>query len=37
MSANEFPEGWDEGRVLRVLDYYDKRSEDEEVAELEAA
>jgi uncharacterized protein (DUF433 family) len=37
MSANELPEGWTEAKVRRVFDYYDNRTEDEEVAELEAA
>lgn len=34
---NKFPAGWDEGRVKRVLDYYENQSEDEAAAEDEAA
>ncbi len=33
----KFPPGWDEERVQRVLQHYDALSEDEEVAEDEAA
>lgn len=33
---NEFPPGWDEGRVRRVIEYYDAQSEDEALAEDEA-
>ena len=35
--VNEFPEGWDEARVRRVLEYYENQSEDEQFAEIEAA
>lgn len=34
---NEFPEGWDEERVKRVLEHYEFQSENEAVAEDEAA
>ncbi len=34
---NNFPTGWDEERVRRVLEHYDNQSEDEAVAEDEAA
>lgn len=34
---NKFPPGWDEARVKRVIEHYDKQSEDEAVAEDEAA
>ncbi len=34
---NEFPPGWDEERVLDVLEYYENQTEDEAVAEHEAA
>ena len=34
---SRFPEGWDEARVRRVLDHYDSQSEEEAVAEDEAA
>jgi len=32
-----FPAGWDEERVRRVLEHYDHQSEDQAVAEDEAA
>ena len=32
-----FPPGWDEDRVRRLLQHYESMSEDEEVAEDEAA
>lgn len=34
---NEFPPGWDEERVQSVIAYYDQQTEDEAVAEAEAA
>lgn len=37
MKQNEFPPGWDEERVSNVIDYYDKQTEDDAVAEAEAA
>ena len=36
-STTNFPPGWDEGRVRRLLQHYESLSEDEEVAEDEAA
>jgi hypothetical protein len=33
----QFPPGWNEKRVREVIAYYDNQSEDEEVAEYEAA
>jgi len=33
----KFPTGWDEARVRRVLAHYEQQSEDEAVAEDEAA
>jgi hypothetical protein len=33
----QFPKGWDEPRVQRVLKHYDAQTEDEAVAEDEAA
>ena len=33
----KFPEGWDEARVKRVLEHYDSQSEEQSVAEDEAA
>ena len=37
MSTKYFPAGWDEGRVRRVLDHYETHSDEEAVAEDEAA
>ena len=37
MTQNKFPPGWDEERVQKVIDYYENRTEDEAVAEDEAA
>lgn len=37
MSHNKFPAGWDEDRVKSVLAHYEEQSEDEAVAEDEAA
>jgi len=37
MSESRFPPGWDEGRVQEVLDHYEQQSDDEAVAEDEAA
>ena len=37
MRQSKFPKGWDEHRVRRVLDHYDMLTEDEAVAEDEAA
>ena len=36
-NATNFPPGWDEERVQRVLGHYDSLTEEEEVAEDEAA
>jgi hypothetical protein len=33
----KFPEGWDEARVKRVLEHYESQSEEQAVAEDEAA
>ena len=35
--TSEFPTGWDEERVRRVIYYYESQTEDEAVAEDEAA
>ncbi len=32
-----YPREWNEKRVREVIEYYDKQTEDEEVAEYEAA
>ena len=37
MVKSRFPEGWDEQRVRRVLKHYEDQTEDETVAEDEAA
>jgi hypothetical protein len=37
MKTNRFPPGWDEERVRRVLEHYEAQSEEEAVAEDEAA
>ena len=37
MKRSSFPNGWDEERVKRVLDHYENQTEDEAVAEDEAA
>jgi hypothetical protein len=34
---NKFPPGWDEARVKEVIDHYDKQTEDEAMAEDQAA
>lgn len=37
MKQNEFPTGWDEEKVRRVLAHYEQQTEEEVVAEDEAA
>lgn len=37
MKQRKFPPGWDEDRVRRVLAHYDSQTEEETVAEDEAA
>ena len=37
MKQNKYPPGWDENRVKNVLEHYESQSEDEAVAEDEAA
>ena len=37
MKRNRFPTGWNEARVRRVLEHYERQPEDEAVAEDEAA
>ena len=36
MSKIEFPEGWDEGRIRRVLAHYDEQTQDDAQLEDEA-
>jgi hypothetical protein len=37
MKQSRYPDGWDEERVRRVLEYYEAQSDEEAVAEDEAA
>ena len=37
MSDPQFPDGWDADRVQKLINYYDGLTEDEEVADEEAA
>jgi hypothetical protein len=37
MKRNRFPAGWDEARVQSVLEHYEQQTEDEALAEDEAA
>lgn len=37
MTENRFPPGWDEARVQSVIAHYEQQTEDEAVAEDEAA
>jgi hypothetical protein len=37
MKQTKFPPGWDEERVRRVLEHYEQQSDEEAVAEDEAA
>lgn len=37
MKKNKFPKGWDEERVRNVLAHYEEQTEEEAVAEDEAA
>ena len=36
MTTKQYPRGWNEARVRRVLDYYDAQSDEEAAAEIEA-
>ena len=37
MKQSKFPSGWDEERVRRVLEHYESQTDEEAVAEDEAA
>jgi hypothetical protein len=37
VKKNQFPKGWDERRVRRVLSHYEAQSEEEQAAEDEEA
>lgn len=34
---NQFPDGWNEARIRRVIEHYENQTDDEAVAEDEAA
>ena len=36
-NANDLPHGWDEAKVQRVIAHYESQSDDEAIAEDEAA
>ena len=36
-SSNDFPPGWDEAKAQRVIAHYESQSDDEAIAEDEAA
>lgn len=36
MSESKYPAGWDQTRVMRVLEHYEQQADDEAVAEDEA-
>ena len=37
MKTNRFPAGWNEARVRKILEYYERQTEDEVFAQDEAA
>ena len=37
MKRNKFPQGWDEKRIRKVISFYEQQTEEEAVAEDEAA
>jgi hypothetical protein len=37
MTTKQYPRGWDESQVRRVLDYYEAQSDEEAATEIEAA
>ena len=37
IKQSKYPKGWDEARVKRVLEHYETQSEEEAIAEDEAA
>ena len=37
MAEQKFPRGWDEEKVKALADYYDQQTDDEAIAEAEAA
>jgi len=37
MTSNPFPPGWNEERVRKVIDHYERQSDEQAVAEDEAA
>ena len=36
-NLNKFPPGWDEAKVKRVIEFYENQSDEESIAEAEAA
>lgn len=36
-AKSQFPSGWDEARVKALIDHYDNQTEEEAIAEAEAA
>jgi hypothetical protein len=36
MTNEKYPRGWNEGRVRRVLEYYESQSDEEAAAEIDA-
>jgi hypothetical protein len=36
-NKNKYPRGWNEGRIRKVIDYYDSQTEAEEAGEIESA
>ena len=34
---NQYPPGWNDGRVQRILEHYENQSDEEAAAEIEAA
>ena len=37
MTSNSFPPGWDKKRVLKVLEHYESQTDEQAIAEDEAA
>lgn len=37
MNQQEFPPGWDENRIREVIAHYENQTEEERLAEIEAA
>ena len=37
MTKNNYPRGWNEARIRKVIEYYDAQTGEEEAAEIETA